>query len=66
MPELSVIVPAYRERDDIPLLLDALEKALAGLAVACMVCGMEVTLASFLLSLLNWQSELDRKGGNAA
>jgi len=31
MPELSVIVPAYRERDNIPLLLDALEQALAGL-----------------------------------
>ena len=31
MPELSVIVPAYRERDNIPLLLDALEQALTGL-----------------------------------
>ena len=66
MPELSVIVPAYRERDNIPLLLDALEKALSGLASPCVVCGMEVTLASFLLSLLNWKSELDRKGRNAA
>ena len=31
MPELSVVVPAYRERDNIPLLLDALEQALVGL-----------------------------------
>ena len=31
MPELSVVVPAYRERENIPLLLDALEQALAGL-----------------------------------
>ncbi len=31
MPELSVVVPAYRERENIPLLLDALEQALVGL-----------------------------------
>jgi len=31
MPELSVVVPAFRERDNIPALLVALEKALAGL-----------------------------------
>jgi dolichol-phosphate mannosyltransferase len=31
MPEISVIVPAFRERDNIPLLLDALQQALAGL-----------------------------------
>ncbi|MGH8741283.1 MAG: glycosyltransferase [Burkholderiales bacterium] len=31
MPELSVVVPAFRERDNIPLLLDALQQALAGL-----------------------------------
>src|SRR5205809_2605219 len=31
MPELSVVVPAFRERDNIPALLDALEQALAGL-----------------------------------
>jgi dolichol-phosphate mannosyltransferase len=31
MPELSVVVPAYRERDNIPALLQALEHALAGL-----------------------------------
>ena len=30
MPELSVIVPAFRERDNIPALLRALEKALEG------------------------------------
>lgn len=31
MPELTVVVPAFRERDNIPPLLDALEKALQGL-----------------------------------
>src|SRR5436190_11658344 len=31
MPELSVVVPAFRERDNIPALLQALEQALAGL-----------------------------------
>lgn len=31
MPELSVVVPAYRERENVPLLLGALEQALAGL-----------------------------------
>ena len=31
MPELSVVVPAFRERDNLPRLLDALEQALAGL-----------------------------------
>lgn len=31
MPELSVVVPAFRERDNIPALLAALEQALAGL-----------------------------------
>lgn len=31
MPELSVVVPAFRERDNIPRLLDALEQVLAGL-----------------------------------
>jgi dolichol-phosphate mannosyltransferase len=31
MPELSVIVPAFRERDNILALLPALEQALAGL-----------------------------------
>src|SRR5256885_6493336 len=31
MPELSVVVPAFRERDNIPALLQALERALAGL-----------------------------------
>ena len=31
MPELSVVVPAFRERENIPRLLDALERALAGL-----------------------------------
>jgi dolichol-phosphate mannosyltransferase len=31
VPELSVVVPAFRERDNIPALLDALEQALAGL-----------------------------------
>jgi dolichol-phosphate mannosyltransferase len=31
MPELSVVVPAFRERENIPPLLDALEQALAGL-----------------------------------
>lgn len=31
MPELTVVVPAFRERDNIPALLVALEKALAGL-----------------------------------
>jgi dolichol-phosphate mannosyltransferase len=31
MPELSVVVPAYRERENIPALLAALEQALAGL-----------------------------------
>jgi dolichol-phosphate mannosyltransferase len=31
MPELTVVVPAYRERDNIPALLAALEKALAGI-----------------------------------
>ena len=31
MPELSVVVPAFRERDNIAALLDALEQALAGL-----------------------------------
>jgi dolichol-phosphate mannosyltransferase len=31
MPELSVVVPAYRERDNIAPLLAALERALAGL-----------------------------------
>ncbi len=30
MPELSVIVPAYRERENIPALLEALERSLAG------------------------------------
>ena len=30
MPELTVVVPAYRERENIPLLLDALERSLAG------------------------------------
>jgi dolichol-phosphate mannosyltransferase len=31
MPELSVVVPAFRERENIPVLLAALEAALAGL-----------------------------------
>ena len=31
MPELSVVVPAFRERDNVPALLQALEQALAGL-----------------------------------
>jgi dolichol-phosphate mannosyltransferase len=31
MPELTVVVPAFRERDNIPSLLAALERALAGL-----------------------------------
>jgi dolichol-phosphate mannosyltransferase len=31
MPELTVVVPAFRERDNIPSLLAALDKALAGL-----------------------------------
>ena len=31
MPELSVVVPAFRERDNIPALLQALEQALSGL-----------------------------------
>ena len=31
MPELSVVVPAFRERENIPALLHALEQALAGL-----------------------------------
>ena len=31
MPELSVVVPAFRERENLPRLLDALEQALAGL-----------------------------------
>lgn len=31
MPELSVVVPAYRERENIPALLGALEQALQGL-----------------------------------
>ncbi len=31
MPELSVVVPAFRERENIPLLLAALEQALGGL-----------------------------------
>lgn len=31
MPELCVVVPAFRERENIPALLDALEHALAGL-----------------------------------
>ena len=31
MPELTVVVPAFRERENIPGLLDALESALAGL-----------------------------------
>lgn len=31
MPELTVVVPAFRERENIPSLLDALEKALQGL-----------------------------------
>jgi len=30
MPELSVVVPAYRERENLPALLEALERALAG------------------------------------
>ena len=31
MPELSVVVPAFRERESIPALLEALERALQGL-----------------------------------
>src|SRR5438034_6066326 len=31
MPELSVVVPAFRERDNIPALLRALDQALKGL-----------------------------------
>jgi len=31
VPELSVVVPAFRERDNIPALLQALDRALAGL-----------------------------------
>src|SRR5256885_16235664 len=31
MPELSVVVPAFRERENIPQLLQALEQALVGL-----------------------------------
>jgi dolichol-phosphate mannosyltransferase len=31
MPELTVVVPAFRERENIPRLLDSLEKALAGI-----------------------------------
>lgn len=30
MPELTVVVPAFRERENIPALLDALDRALAG------------------------------------
>lgn len=30
MPELTVVVPAYRERENIPALLEALERSLAG------------------------------------
>ena len=30
MPELTVVVPAYRERDNIPALLAALERSLEG------------------------------------
>jgi len=30
MPEFSIIVPAYRERDNLPLLLDALDRTLQG------------------------------------
>jgi dolichol-phosphate mannosyltransferase len=31
VPEITVVVPAFRERENIPRLLDALERALAGL-----------------------------------
>src|SRR5262245_9106378 len=31
VPELTVVVPAFRERENIPHLLDALDRALAGL-----------------------------------
>jgi len=31
VPEITVVVPAYRERDNLPRLLDALDQALAGL-----------------------------------
>ncbi|HYL87161.1 MAG TPA: glycosyltransferase family 2 protein [Burkholderiales bacterium] len=31
MPELSVVVPAFRERENIPALLEALDQALAGI-----------------------------------
>src|SRR5260370_42488942 len=31
MPEITVVVPAFRERENIPELLHALERALAGL-----------------------------------
>src|SRR5919109_4003590 len=31
MPEISVVVPAFRERDNMPALFAALERALAGL-----------------------------------
>jgi dolichol-phosphate mannosyltransferase len=31
MPELTVVVPAFRERENIPSLLAALDNALAGL-----------------------------------
>src|SRR5919106_1055292 len=31
MPELTVVVPAFRERDNIPSLLAALDQALAGI-----------------------------------
>src|SRR5438270_7035924 len=39
MPELSVVVPAFRERDNIPALLQALEQALAGLDWEAIVVG---------------------------
>ena len=31
MPELTVVVPAYRERENVPAMLEALERALEGL-----------------------------------
>ena len=31
-PELTIVVPTYNERDNVPLLVDRLDKALAGIA----------------------------------
>jgi len=37
MPELTIVVPAFRERENVPALLDALDGALAGLDWEAMV-----------------------------